>query len=529
VSELATVPVTLLPGMSALYRDYVNLADSPLQARLGGFRFGSEAWKRALASTPALDAALVDRLVAENESLGARKEVLERARGLADGSVRAVVTGQQPGVAGGPLLSLYKAATAIALARAIEKRAGVRCVPIFWLGSDDDDFAEIRELNLMSSSLELVSVSLDAPVHAPGRRVGDIAGTAVARAWDAVAPFVAPSDTVDEVRAWMNEGDLGRIAARALVAMTYGNLLVIDGREPRLREAGRATLLEFFDREDEVRARVRAQSDALVAEGYHAQIEMGSDSGLFLTVNGVRRRIPGEARAAARAALEHDITAASPGVVARTVLQDAVLHPAAVVLGPAEIAYRAQLTSVFDLLHIAAPVVFPRLAATFAPPAVLDAIRQCGVSADQLATDPAAWAVSTTEALMRDDVAQEAKSFEERFRQIAGNFLDVATTRLDDRATEKLERRIDDVAQRVHAVAQGAIEQDALAGAAKWPWLAQAAQLFARDGEPQERFLSALVPYTFHGAQAWQLIDEESAAHVASALDGAVTHRVYSR
>ncbi len=529
MTALATVPVKLLPGTSTLYRDYANGADSPVHARLGSFRFGSEAWQRALASASVLDAALVERVVAQNEALGARSELLERARGLAKGDGRVVVTGQQPGVAGGPLLSLYKAATAVALARELEARAGVPCVPIFWLGSDDDDFAEIRELNLMSSSLEVVSVSLDASVHAPGRRVGDIDGTAVARAWDAVAPFIARSDTVADASTWMREGDLGRIAARVLVAMTDGNLLVIDARERHLREAGRATLLEFFDREDEIRARVRAESEALVAEGYHAQIEMGSDSGLFLTVDGVRRRIPQDARAAARAAFERDIASISPGVVARTLLQDAVLQPAAVVLGPAEIAYRAQLTPVFDLLGIAAPVVFPRLAATFAPPAVKDAVERCGVSADLLATDPPAWVTRTMDALTRDDVAQHAKSFQERFREIADTFLKVATTRLDERVTEKLVRRVDDVAQRVRVVAEGAVEQDALAGASQWPWLAQAAQLFARDGEAQERFMSALVPYTFHGARARQMVDEESAAHVASALDGTVMHRVYSR
>lgn len=529
MTVLATVPVELLPGTSALYRDYVTRAETPVHARLGSFRFGSEAWKRALAATPALDAALVDRVVADNESLGARHELLERARGLAKGSVRTVVTGQQPGVAGGPLLSLYKAATAITLAREVEKRAGVTCVPVFWLGSDDDDFAEIRDLNLVSSSLEVVSVSLDASVHAPGRRVGDIAGSAVARAWQAVAPFVARSDMVDEVGAWMNDGDLGRIAARALVAMTSGHLLVIDGREKHLKEAGAATLLEFFDREEEMRARVRAESESLVAQGYHAQIEMGSDSGLFLTVDGVRQRIPSESRKAARAAFERDITSVSPGVVARTVLQDAVLHPAAVVLGPAEIAYRAQLRSVFDLLHIATPVVFPRLSATYAPPPVEAAVAATGADASLLATDPVAWVARTTAAMIDRRVSDAAQSLEDELRKHAQAFTAVAAARLDDRGREKLERRMSDLVARAHAMAQAAVEQDALAGAARWPWLSQAAELFVRNGDTQERFLSATVPFSFQGAEAAAAVEREATAHTAATLDGTVTHRVYSR
>ncbi len=526
---LATLQINELSGTSRLFLDYATRINSPIHARLGGFQASSRVWGRVLASPRAVDAPLVDRLVAQNEALGAKTELLARARGLANGSVRTVVTGQQPGIAGGPLLSLYKAATAIELARAIEARWGAACVPIFWLGSDDDDFPEIRELNVVSSSLEVVSVSLDASVFAPGRRVGDIDGRAVARAWDAVAPLVARSDAVEDVAAWMHEGDLGTAAARALVALTGGNLLVLDGRDPLVREAARATLLSFFDQEQTIRTRVQEESETLRAEGYHAQVEMGADSGLFLMSDGVRQRIPPEARQTARATFERDITAATPGVVARTLMQDAALHPVAVVLGPAEIAYRAQLSPVFDLLRVDSPVVFPRLTATYTPPEVKTAGEECGVSPHLLASAPAEWVERATRALMRPKVAEAAADVEKRFRSDAEKFVKLAAERLEARAKEKLERRFADLIQRVSAASEGAIEQDALAGAARWPWLATASQMFARDGHAQERFLSALVPYTFEGARAWPMVELESAVHVASTLDGAVMHRVYSR
>ncbi len=52
-----------------------------------------------------------------------------------------VVTGQQPGFLGGPLYTLHKIATAIALARR-RTPAGRPTVPVFWSGDDDDDLAE---------------------------------------------------------------------------------------------------------------------------------------------------------------------------------------------------------------------------------------------------------------------------------------------------------------------------------------------------------------------------------------------------
>jgi hypothetical protein len=51
---------------------------------------------------------------------------------------------------------------------------------------------------------------------------------------------------------------------------------------------------------------------------------------------------------------------------------------------------------------------------------------------------------------------------------------------------------------------------------------------FARDGRPQERYLSLLVPFLAHGLEAWRDIDALADAHARDALDGRVWHGVYS-
>ena len=60
---------------------------------------------------------------------------------LRDGAV-AVVTGQQVGLFGGPAYSIYKALTAIHVARELTER-GVNAVPVFWLATEDHDLAEV--------------------------------------------------------------------------------------------------------------------------------------------------------------------------------------------------------------------------------------------------------------------------------------------------------------------------------------------------------------------------------------------------
>ena len=71
---------------------------------------------------------------------------------LARGDAAVVATGQQVGLFLGPLYSFYKAATAVAVARALEAESGARTVPLFWLQTEDHDFAEIAACHVADAS-----------------------------------------------------------------------------------------------------------------------------------------------------------------------------------------------------------------------------------------------------------------------------------------------------------------------------------------------------------------------------------------
>ena len=61
----------------------------------------------------------------------------------------AVVTGQQLGILGGPLYTIFKTITAIILANQLSERYDeFKFVPVFWLEGDDHDFNEVRSINL---------------------------------------------------------------------------------------------------------------------------------------------------------------------------------------------------------------------------------------------------------------------------------------------------------------------------------------------------------------------------------------------
>jgi bacillithiol biosynthesis cysteine-adding enzyme BshC len=524
----ARVDAADIDGVSALYRDFIGRPDAPIHRRLPAIA-SAAARSSAVKHSAHVDRTLIDTVRAYNETLGVDSALLVKLGGLVDGSARAVVTGQQPGVLGGPLMSFYKAASAIALARRIEATEGTPCVPIFWLGADDDDFAEVRDLSVLGADYSRLDVALDSSAYRPGLRVGDMNASALRAVWSAVQASLPPGRAHDHLAAAVSAaGDFADGAARALVAVTAGNIVIIDARTPQLRLAARDLLLAFFDREPELRALLEADSRALEADGYHAQVQWGTDSGLFMVEGGVRLRVPPEKRAAVRAQIEADITRIAPGVIARNLLQDYVLAPVAVVLGPAEIAYRAQMTGIYRALGVSMPVVAPRLSATYLPPAVRDMVSELGLDTAGMVADPAAMAAQVSAAGGDNGLKQAAAALETSFANQSSTFLARASAHLDDRARAKLQKRIDEITGRLEQALTAAIEQDTGGPRSRWPFLPRMADMFRRDSVPQERFLSMVTPMLFHGEDAWRAVDAMAGEWAAAALDGHVWHGVYS-
>src|SRR4029453_11524102 len=103
----------------------------------------------------------------------------------------AVVTGQQPGLFGGPIFTWYKTVTAIALAQKLTVALGETVVPIFWMATDDSDFEEIRSARIADPELALRSFALP-PVAAPDLMVGHLPAAAGAEAVAGARAALAP-------------------------------------------------------------------------------------------------------------------------------------------------------------------------------------------------------------------------------------------------------------------------------------------------------------------------------------------------
>src|SRR5260370_32993379 len=133
-------PITVLPHVSRIYRDYLAMAESADDAAVRRW-YGAEPFagrwqgKAAQVEHAGRLADLLESQAVEFGASDAAKANIAKLRGGA----RAVVTGQQVVLFGGPLLTRLKAATAVARAREATAATGGERVPGFWLGTDDHD------------------------------------------------------------------------------------------------------------------------------------------------------------------------------------------------------------------------------------------------------------------------------------------------------------------------------------------------------------------------------------------------------
>src|SRR4029079_10229850 len=114
---------------------------------------------------PTLVAVLREQQDRLPESPGRAQGVDALARGAA-----VVATGQQVGLFLGPLYGLYKAASAVAMARALGREAGAPCVPLFWLQTEDHDFAEIAGATIAGPDGRPARLALEPTRWADARR-----------------------------------------------------------------------------------------------------------------------------------------------------------------------------------------------------------------------------------------------------------------------------------------------------------------------------------------------------------------------
>src|SRR5579883_928595 len=357
---------TELPHTSRLFLDAIYYPDRTAHFyfdRHHDFPAVIAAARQAADFPDAQRAALVAALREQNPESAA----LER---LAKPGTVAVVTGQQVGLFSGPAYTIYKALTAARLAAQLTER-GIPAVPVFWLATEDHDFAEVNHAFVFGADHQPVTLrvnGVDAPEHPVGAI--PISDPPIDQFRKALAGLPYASEVTQMIQQTYRPGATFGGAFQALLQRLLAKfgLLFVDPLDEPIRRMAAPVLRKALGDGDKLKQQLLDRNRDLEASGYHAQVHIEQKTSLAFLLEGDRRvtlrRQNGDyVSKDRRYSVSQLIDLAehlSPNALLRPVVQDYVLPTIAYVGGPAELAYMAQSQVLYDDLLGRMPVMLAR-------------------------------------------------------------------------------------------------------------------------------------------------------------------------
>lgn len=329
-----------------------------------------------------------------------------------------IVTGQQVTLFGGPLYTIYKTATAIALARELQaKYPDHDFVPVFWLETEDHDIKEatatavfnrsndITHLGYMPDGFDTVSIEQNWK-----KQVGPYPFDAepLEAALQQLTEALQPTEFTETLIGHLRESyRTGRTFAQAFSHWLYTlfagqGLLILDANIHAAKALGKDLFLKELETSPKLSEKVVLQTVQL-EEHYHAQVKPRAIN-LFYVEDGERFAIlekekshneegrsyflKGTRRTFTQQELADSIGSHperfSPNVLMRPLYQDTILPTVAYIGGPGEIAYFAQFKAAYDWAEIPMPVIYPRITATIIEEKYEKSAEKNGVTIDDL-------------------------------------------------------------------------------------------------------------------------------------------------
>lgn len=445
------------------------------------------------ALSPETRAFLAQTLPEKQKRYGGSLRSIENAARLGKPGVFALVTGQQPGFLLGPMFTLLKVATAVRLARDLD-RAGLPCVPVFWNHAEDHDLEETNHIFLPNANAELQKFRLPYPTEKKFLSEIRLEEKALA-VFDAVMATLPRTEffpQLEEVFRPRVGNSLAEEATRILLALFAQDGLVVV--EPDwLRPVSHKPLAALLKLERPFEELLVSQRSRLRAAGYEPVIAE-DQALLFERVGEKRQRV--ELKRELATAIEREPARFSPGALLRPLTQCATLPLVGYVGGPAEIAYGAENPPLFEAIGLETPLLLPRFSATFVEPSLASALerlqiapREAFASYESLLAKLPKLSTQSADAIekMKDRLAGELKALESEIRTIDTSLLgplektSAATTSHLDGLREKIVRAAQNKA--------GTGERHAK----------KIATLFFPNGKAQERSISPLHFFARHG------------------------------
>jgi uncharacterized protein YllA (UPF0747 family) len=424
---------------------------------------------------------------------------------LAHGEVLAVTTGQQPALFTGPLYTINKALSAIALAARLEQERGIPVVPVFWVAGDDHDFAEANHAAVLGKDGEVVDVVLRERAHAAPQfpLFREMLGPDIEAAMAALDAALPDTEFKPEVRQWIaaafradvSLADAGAAALAQLLAPR--GLAVVRAHDRGAKRAAAPWILKALD---------ETLADGLspvLVEGKLGRDRLRQDGKEYVTRRGGERFTRAQLEQLAAETPER----LSPNVLLRPVIEAALFPTLAYVGGPGEMEYLPESAPLFQRLGVAPQAHVPRWSGMIIEARVDKVLTKHGLTPADFDSKPGELEARLAQAELPPEIAESLKALradvEQRYARISGEVqqLDPTLERTVESArnaalagTNEIEKKLVASVKRTQGTV---LSQIARARAALMP-----------NGKPQERVLTIA---SFAARYGWSVLDDIAA------------------
>ena len=297
----------------------------------------------------------------------------------------AIVTGQQLGIFGGPLYTIYKIVTSLRLVNQFSERYDeYKFVPVFWLEGDDHDFNEVRSLNLFDNENKVINVGYkeeisddDAKQSISNIKFEEELNEFYSRYEGSLRDTDFKNELVTKLKECYQVGKTFKQSFKELLFWLFDEygLIIFDPQDPQVK----SLLKPIFKKEiNDFSAHTQKLilTSAKLEELYHAQVKVKPVNLFYHTDDGrysvepvedifkLRRKRKQFTKEEILDEIENSPERFSPNVLLRPICQDYLFPTGFYIAGPSEISYFAQITPLYDFYDIVAPIIYPRSSAT---------------------------------------------------------------------------------------------------------------------------------------------------------------------
>lgn len=314
--------------------------------------------------------ALVEVLKAQYKGLDNAEKSLQNIEKLLLPNTYTVTTGHQLCLLGGPMFTHYKVMTVINLAEELHaKHSDFHFVPIFWIHTEDHDFAEINHFFADFITKKTYK--------------GDFVGAVGRHIINEKITDILPENLPENLKKCFVIGKTWAQAYRIFMHELFGKygIVMLDADDKRLKSFFSPVLQAELQANITQKCILQTNSE-LIAAGYSPQVQPQPINLFYLDENGrnrievieneegiktyhlVNRPEMSFSEAEILDLAEKMPELFSPNVCLRPLYQETILPNLAYIGGWAEVAYWLQFKGVFEHFKVNFPLVMPRFSAT---------------------------------------------------------------------------------------------------------------------------------------------------------------------